>query len=207
MRCGSCRADGPSFIAIHEAFAFDLLFRRLGVLAGTTACAQGGGNKAVASSDTASVREFSRQFLHWYIRLQPKPGTLNWWPVLTAKPPVIDSVLTRALRADSIAWQTDPPTREALDFDPFVGGQDKCPRYVPGDIVAKGSGYRVAARGICGTATKPLPGGVDAFLEVRRIGGRWVISNVLYEGGDLLALLCQRAKAELNPARRPKTCP
>jgi hypothetical protein len=176
-------------------------------LAGSAACAQGDMRKTSSSSDTASLREFSQQFLDWYVTLPSPSNQMKWWPVLSAKPPVLDSGLAAALRADSSAWQGDTPSRETLDFDPFVGGQDMCRRYVASDIIADAGGYRVSVRAICGTAAAPQPGGTAAFLDVRRAGGRWLILNVHYVGGNLAAILCKRALGDLNPERRPKTCP
>jgi hypothetical protein len=36
--------------------------------------------------------------------------------------------------------------------------------------------------------------------------GRWRITNVLYDKGDLKAYLCQWAKADLRPDKRPAKC-
>jgi hypothetical protein len=43
-------------------------------------------------------------------------------------------------------------------------------------------------------------------VEVRAIGGRWRITDVLYDDRGLKSYLCQWAKADVRPDKRPAKC-
>src|SRR5262245_18240843 len=84
------------------------------------------------ADDTAAARRFVASFYRWYIPVaNAKSHSPSYWRILTLRAGTPDGNLARALRADSSAQaqRNAPPTRDVIDFDPFLDSQDPCPRY------------------------------------------------------------------------------
>jgi hypothetical protein len=132
------------------------------------------------------------------------PCKQSWtWPTVRE---FIDADLMRALRGDSLAATERFPSRMLINFDPFLDSQDPCPRYDVAVVHRVGGVYKVTVRPVCADprwqTQRPV---VDVMLE----DGHWKITNVTYDHNgtkDLRSLLCEWAKADLKPERRPTKC-
>src|SRR5262245_40114873 len=113
----------------------------------------------------------------------------------------LDGNLARALRDDSSAQRVaGVPTREVIDFDPFLYSQDPCPRYEALHARREKGLYLVPVRPVCTDTTWQTDRPVVA---ISRASGQWRIVNVFYEKSDLMGLLCQFAKADKRPQPLP----
>jgi len=169
------------------------------------ACAQKSRAPAGASQDSIAVTRFSQEFLDWYVPLTGSAKRVApWWQTLSRTPPVVGAGLARALRADSAARVQPVDSRQALDFEPFLNGQDPCERYVVTAVQPQGAVYRVSVTAVCSGRAQPRPASV---LEVASTDGRWEIENVWYgKKDDLKSMLCRFAQADIHPEGRPKKC-
>jgi len=167
------------------------------------ACAQQKAARDRVSNDSLhAARQFVRGFYDWYTPLTlANLSVRGEYYVLTRADQYLDPSLAAALRADSIAQQDDPmtATRQTLDFDPFLASQDPCEPYEVVDVRRRGNAFLASMRG-CHAK------GIGPVVELRAIGGRWRITNILYGDGDLKSYLCQWAKADLRPEKRPAKC-
>lgn len=182
----------------------------------STGCRQRrpGGNSAppaAASSDSASggadsaaARQFVESFYKWYAPLaNAESRSPAWWRVLTSRPGSLDDDLARALRADSAAQRVVVPTREVINFDPFLDSQDPCPRYDALQARREKAVYLVTVRPVCADSTWQTQRPV---IAVFRAASAWKIVNIFYQKGDLMGLLCQYAQADKRPQPRPPGC-
>ena len=159
----------------------------------------------VRPNSTRAVRRFVQTFYDWYvpIALSDTVHIITWYYVLNNADRFLDRGLAAALRADSVAQQMDPmkQTREVLNGDPFLYSQDPCGPYEVIDVQHRGGAFIVLVRPCHAKAAGPV-------VEVRAVGGRWRISNMLDLDGhrDLKSYLCQWAKEDLRTDRRPAKC-
>ncbi|HEY5063070.1 MAG TPA: hypothetical protein VII52_16135 [Gemmatimonadaceae bacterium] len=159
---------------------------------------------AAATDSTAAMRQFVQGFYDWYtpIALADNHFPADW-RVLSSAPSYLDAGLASALRADSVASLIVPDQRETLNFDPFLASQDPCPRYEVTDVRSAPRGYRVRVRPIC---ADPRWQTATPVVVVIPDAGHWKIANVFYENDDLRSMLCQFAKGDRRPDKRPSTC-
>jgi hypothetical protein len=156
----------------------------------------------VSADSLRASRQFVQRFYDWYMPLAlGRHAFPAEYYVLSNAGRYLDRDLAAALRADSVAEQAGPSkaTRQTLEFDPFLESQDPCGPYEVVDVARRGDAFRVRMRP-CHAK------GVGPVVEVRAMEGRWRITNVLYDNGDLKSYLCQWAKADLLPDKRPAKC-
>lgn len=158
-------------------------------------------NSATSGRDsTAAVRQFVQGFYDWYTPIALSfPRFPAWYDVLNNADRYLDRDLAAAIRADSVAREGDPITRETLNFDPFLSSQDPCGPYEVIEVRRRGDTFRVPIRPCHAKGAGPV-------VEVRAVDGRWRIANVFYGKGDLKSYLCQWAKADARTDRRPAKC-
>ena len=155
---------------------------------------------SIAGDSIVAVRQFVQGFYDWYT-----PIALSglhfpaYWNVLNNADRFLARELAAAIRDDSVAQVSAPITRVPLNFDPFLDSQDPCGPNEVIDVRRQGDSFRLPIR----ECHMQRPGPV---VEVRSVDGRWRISNVFYDRGDLKSYLCQWAKADLRPERRPTQC-
>lgn len=167
------------------------------LLACGTACGQRASRPATVASggaaDTVRAREHVQRFLDQYIGLSGHAGPA-YLQLLSSHAGPLDSALATALREDAEFGdqRATGGSREGINFDPFLGSQDPCPRYEARDAVQHGVTYRVTVHPTCaGSSPKSSP-----VYAVVHGGGQWRIANVFYEKTDLRSLLCQHARRD-----------
>jgi hypothetical protein len=182
------------------------------VTVASIACAQkppASNSQAPVSITRDSVKaagEFAQQFFDWYTSTASADEKVPpEWKVLTANR-YLDAELAAWIRADSAARANVSPTRELLDFDPFLGGQDRCK--LPPRVVGV---HRVGPTFVISTLTcvqsASQTNGPRVEVEVRPLGGTWKITNVSFGRDlDLKSYLCRLGKTDTNPANRPTHC-
>lgn len=183
------------------------------VVAASVACAQKAApSKAISSSGVAvdslkEARDFTQVFFDWYVSVASADQKVAaYWKVLDARR-YLDEELAIALRADSVARANyRAETRELLDIDPFLGGQDRCrlPPRVTG-IRRWGHVFVVSAL-TCLQSTAQTDGpSVDVALVPSN--GQWRIANIAYgRDWNLRSYLCKLAQTDVDPSKRPKHC-
>jgi hypothetical protein len=156
-------------------------------------------------SDEKAARQFVESFYSWYTpRANADLKYPSWWIILTSRPGALDDRLAAVLRADSAAQRgVGEPTREVINFDPFLYSQDPCPRYEPLQARREKGLYLVEVRPRCADTTWQTQRPVVA---VSRSAGEWKIVNVFYEKSDLMGLLCEFARADKKPQPLPRGC-
>jgi hypothetical protein len=164
----------------------------------------GGRAKAFAVADSAAVHGFVQGFYDWYAPIVDTNRVPGTWIVLDSGNRFLEPHLADALRGDSIANVITPPSRDVLNFDPFLDSQDPCIPYKVAAVAQAGASFHVTIRPTCGsTAQTNRP-----VVEVVSVNGKWKIANVSYQSGyNLRGILCEYAKADQRPDRRPATCP
>lgn len=165
--------------------------------------------KPTNQTDSSELaRGFVQGFYDWYVPFADTsgaPGAID--RTLSRKPALLGTRLAAALREDSLARRepghTEPP-RELLNFDPFLYSQDPCGPFRADSGKQVSGGYRVWVKEACpGNSFERTPFALDVVSE----GGRWVIIDVIYgEKSSLIAQLCQLARSDDQPDRRPKDC-
>jgi hypothetical protein len=139
---------------------------------------------------SAGARTFVDEFYKWYTPIARKNSRVPpWYTVLDQRPVALSDTLLHALRRDREEQSKATGEIVGLDFDPFLGGQDPCERYVTGNSVQAGNTYRVSVFGICGKARHAQ---ADVIAEVARSESSWVFVDFYYpgaDGGDLLGAL------------------
>lgn len=142
------------------------------------------------TNNASAARAFVDAFYNWYAPIAGKPSHVpRWYAVLDQRPVVLADTLLRALRRDRDQQSKAVGEIVGLDFDPFLGAQDPCDRYVTGDAVQGGDAYRVSVFGVCGKVRHTL---ADVIAEVARRDTVWVFVDFFYpgaDGGDLLGIL------------------
>jgi hypothetical protein len=176
----------------------------------TNACAQVGSSglktppvdTAPAPTDSSqAVRAFVQHFYDVYTDPSFSPA----WPWLDVDQ-FVDAKLMTALRADSVASLDMRRSREIINFDPFLDSQDPCPHYAVVEVRRNGAAYDVTVKPVC---ADPRWQTQRPVVEVMRQGDRWMITNMRYDHAgpkDLRGLLCEWAKADMKPERRPAKC-
>jgi hypothetical protein len=145
--------------------------------------------QANTNNASAAARAFVDEFYKWYVPITGKTRVPPWYAVLDQRPAVLSDTLLRALKRDREEQSKAVGEIVGLDFDPFLGGQDPCERYVTGDSVQAGETYRVSVFGICGKTRHTQ---ADVIAEVARRDTSWVFVDFYYpgtDGGHLLGIL------------------
>ena len=148
--------------------------------------------------DAADARRFTQAFYDWYVPLDTGLQRPTWATVGAHRPHPFSPELLRALKDDEQAQDKDPGYIVGLDFDPVVASQDPCERYVVGDAVRSGSGYRVNVHSVCQGKRSSTP---DVVVELVPHAASWSIVNLHYPQfhGDLIEILRQLAKDRSRP--------
>lgn len=183
------------------------------VFSASTACAQGPKrasslrDSSIGTQDSVSAaRHFVQAFYDWYAPIAN--ANLRYpadWKVLTVANQYLDDGLAVALRSDSTARADAKRTRELLDFDPFLAGQDPCPTSRVTEV--RRSGATFLATVLTCARTKNDTDGPRVVARVIPVNGHWRITNIEYgENSDLRGWLCKYANEDARPERRPEKC-
>jgi hypothetical protein len=158
--------------------------------------AKGASPQPITNNASAEARAFVDAFYKWYAPIAGKTSHVPpWYAVLDQRPVVLGDTLLRALRRDREEQSRAVGEIVGLDFDPFLGAQDPCERYVTGDSVQAGDAYRVSVFGVCGKARHSQ---ADVIAEVARRDTMWVFVDFYYpgaDGGNLLGMLSNDSTA------------
>jgi len=152
--------------------------------------AKGASPQAMTNNAATAARAFVDAFYEWYAPIAGKTSRVPpWYTVLDQRPVVLGDTLLRAMRRDREAQAKAVGEIVGLDFDPFLGAQDPCERYVTGEAVQAGDAYRVSVFGVCGKARHTE---ADVIAQVARRKTVWVFVDFYYpgaDGGNLLGIL------------------
>lgn len=150
-----------------------------------TAVSLAQGAKSGSSDVDGSCRDFVQAYYDWYV---PKINAALETAHKTRKPPARDlglgykdgafsAELIRALREDFDAQAKVRGEIVGLDFDPFLGSQDPCERYVAESVTPKGGSYWVEVFDICSGKKSDKP---SVIPELQQRAGQWVFTNFHY---------------------------
>lgn len=171
----------------------------------STACAQ---KTAVPQDSLAIAQEAAQDFLGWYASKAIADEKVSaYWKVLTANQ-YLDDELTSALRADSVARANfRAETRDLLDMDPFLGGQDYC-KLPPRTTGARRQGIGFVVSALTCVQSSSQTGGPSVDLTLLPINGKWRITNVTFGSRmNLKSYLCKLAQTDVDRTKRPTQCP
>jgi hypothetical protein len=170
----------------------------------SAACGQGTqtATGALTAADSQQAHQVVQSFLDRYAEAQSARDIPKWWRVLGKDASLfLAPPLIAALRDDSIAREAPGEgTREVIDFDPFQLSQEACGQYEVAKVLQREGQFRISARGTCGRRV-----GTTQF-QAGRVDGAWRITDVDYGSKTLKAYICEYAKADRLPSRRPARC-
>ena len=153
------------------------------VLAALSAACGSAVPSPILAANAQSAEAATRSFYSWYVpeamaaRSQPA-----WAKVLRKKPPVLSARLQRKLATDLEKKAHASGMIQGIDFDPFLGGQDPCPRFTIGKIRMERASYLVDVKPICGRGAEQPP--ITVFLLQAK--SRFVIDDVRYGARNTL---------------------
>ena len=164
-------------------------------------------NSAPSQFDsTDSVREFAKAFLSWYASPERRYHRAES-EVLGHRPAVLTASLAAALRSDSAARADTSESREWVNWDLFLNGQDPCPGYAVTSVLKSMSRYDVGVACIPYGRSAPRDTvHFDAVWNVVREGDHWAIDAVFIGPRTLKYWLCKYAQEDTRVDRRPKRC-
>jgi hypothetical protein len=158
-------------------------------------------------ADSEAAHRFVQKFYDWYTA-----GT-----AYGVKAPAgfdqmlanyLDASLAAALRADAAAQRDSAQFRQSLSVDPFLFSQDPCPRYEVAEVRRVEGKFVVTMRPVCANATAQKYQNKQVAVEVARQGDEWRIHDVSYlDGSTLKGRLCNFAREDSRPDKRPARCP
>jgi len=135
------------------------------------------------AGEAQSAEATTRSFYSWYVpqavaaRDQPA-----WAKALRRKPPALSAQLQRELASDLRKKAHASGMIEGIDFDPFLGGQDPCPRFAIGTTRMERARYLVEVRPVCPSG----PEQPAVTVSLVRVKSGLVIDDVSYGGGNTL---------------------
>lgn len=158
-----------------------------------------GGSADVLATDSVAQAgaAFTQGFYDWYAHHQDRLET-----AVADRPEVFEPALLAALRADLAASARSPGEVTGLDWDPFLGGQDRCDPYRVDIVTRRADTLFVAVRGWCSSAgSRSEP---DAIPELLQRRGRWMFVDVRHgaDEGTLRQDLARLAAARDSTAPR-----
>jgi hypothetical protein len=135
-----------------------------------------------------SCRDFVQSFYDWYVAKEQSDGDSEYALVSKYKSQEFSPEILRQLREDFEAQAKVTGELVGLDFDPFLGDQDRGDRYVVGKITRKSNSYWVEVYRIESGNQGPKP---NVFAELILLkDARWLFVNFHYsEDADLLSIL------------------
>jgi hypothetical protein len=159
---------------------------------------------AAAAPSAAPPAEAPDRFVQRFYDLYTPMSASGWARAIRSQAlwDFLDPGLARALKADADAQAGSPNDIVGLDFDPFLSAQDPWHRYEAGKATKAGTGYAVRVHGVAKGRRRLAP---SLVVDVKPVGGHWVIADFHYpDGDDLRGDLRQAAKdrAHARPNRR-----